>query len=79
MSTASTRAVTTYGTRRVEVLGPTSARLVFRRELMGPLWIRGIFTKSFQALSGLASVSATVERYREPGVDFDLVFTWRLL
>jgi uncharacterized protein (TIGR02265 family) len=78
MSTASTRAVTTYGNRRIEVLGPTSARLVFRGELMGPLWIRGIYTKTFRSLSGVSSVSAIVERYREPGMDFDLFYTWQL-
>lgn len=78
LSMASTRAVTTYGNRRFERLGPSSARIVFKRELMGPLWIRGIYTRTFQVISGIASLSASVERQREPGLDFDLVYTWSL-
>ncbi|WNG39290.1 DUF2378 family protein [Archangium violaceum] len=78
LSMASTRAVTTYGNRRFERLGPSSARIVFNRELMGPLWIRGIYTKAFQASSGLDSLSASVEFHREPGMDFALLYTWTL-
>jgi uncharacterized protein (TIGR02265 family) len=79
MSLASTRAVSSYGERRCELLSSSCARLIFRRELMGPLWIRGIYTKVFRAVSGDDSVHAVVENCQSPGMNFHLVYTWRPL
>jgi uncharacterized protein (TIGR02265 family) len=74
-SMVSARASTTHGERGYEKLGPTSARLFFRRELMGPLWVHGFYTPNLRKLSG-RHLEVNVERVRESGLDFDLRYTW---
>jgi uncharacterized protein (TIGR02265 family) len=76
MSIAATRAVATYGQRRFEKTGPTTARLILQRELMGPLWIESIYTKVFRAVSGVSSLSCEIKDVRTSGMDFYLLYTW---
>jgi uncharacterized protein (TIGR02265 family) len=75
MSMVSARASTTYGNRSYTKLGPTSARLSFQNELMGPAWVRGLYLHAFQVMSG-GSVSVTVEDCRALGMDFNLHISW---
>lgn len=77
LSLASSRAVSSYGERRCELLGPGCARLIFRREVMGPLWIRGIYSRVFRAVSGDETVDAIVENFHTSGMNFHLVYTWK--
>jgi uncharacterized protein (TIGR02265 family) len=74
-SLASVRVAMTHGQRRYENLGPSSARIVFQGELMGPSWMRGIFLCGVQVLSQ-QPFSISIENLREPGLDFTLRFTW---
>jgi uncharacterized protein (TIGR02265 family) len=74
-SLVSIRSGTTYGQRRCETLGPNAARIVFRRELLGPSWMRGMFKYGLQAVSS-QPLSISVESLSESGLVFTLHVTW---
>ncbi|WP_375771108.1 DUF2378 family protein [Archangium gephyra] len=74
-SVVSIRSVLTHGQRRYEHLGPRAARIIFRGELLGPSWTRGVFLYAPQVLA-LPSLSVSVENLSAPGLDFALHFTW---
>ncbi len=74
-SLVSIRSGTTYGQRRYESLGPTTARVMFQRELLGPSWMRGMFTYGLQAVSS-QSLSISIENLCESGMMFTLHVTW---
>jgi uncharacterized protein (TIGR02265 family) len=74
-TTASARASTSHGERAYEKLGATSARLLFKKEVTGPAWVRGMYRELIRSVSGRELV-VTLADYREPGADFSLVYTW---
>jgi uncharacterized protein (TIGR02265 family) len=64
-----------YAERLYRCLGPTSAHLLFRNELLGPTWIRGFYLQGYQEMFDLR-LSVTVEDPREHGLHFALRYTW---
>jgi uncharacterized protein (TIGR02265 family) len=74
-SLVSIRAAITYGQRRYERLSPHSARLVFKGELMGPAWMRGIFDSGLHVVTH-QRLTISVENMSEPRLEFALHFTW---
>jgi uncharacterized protein (TIGR02265 family) len=75
-SIISAKAVSTWGEKAYEKLGPNSARMRFRREFMGPSWVQGFYKEVFLLVAGVSSVSLAVEDYQEPGMDFAIRYTW---
>jgi len=74
-TTASARAATSHGERAYEKLSANSARLLFKKEVTGPAWIRGMYRELIRSVSGLEP-NVTLTDYRDPGADFNLVYTW---
>ena len=64
-----------YPERRYQHLGPTSALMHFRDELLGPMWIRGFYLHGYKALFDVP-LSVTVEDIQEHGQHFVLRFEW---
>lgn len=64
-----------YAERIYQGLGPTSARLLFHNELMGPEWIRGFYQQGYQMMFN-PSLSVTVEDVRDNGLNFALRYDW---
>lgn len=64
-----------YPERHYQRLGPTSALLLFRNELLGPMWIRGFYQEGYLELFDL-ELSVTVEDIQEYGQHFVLRFNW---
>ncbi len=75
-SMSSARATTTFGERAYEKLGDTSARLVFRNELMGPSWVLGLYAKMLPLAAGAPRMRLTLEDHRAPGAEFSLRCDW---
>ncbi|WP_257454673.1 DUF2378 family protein [Archangium lipolyticum] len=74
-TTASARAATSHGERAYEKLGANSARLLFKKEVTGPAWIRGMYRELIRSVAGFEP-TAILTDYRDPGADFNLVYTW---
>lgn len=64
-----------YPERRYQRLGPTSALLLFRNELLGPMWIHGFYLRGYRELFDLP-LSVTLEDIQEHGQHFTLRFEW---
>jgi uncharacterized protein (TIGR02265 family) len=75
-SMSSAKASTTFGERTYEKLGPQSARLTFRNELMGPAWNRGLYAKVLPRAAEVPRMTVTLEEHRAPGVEFSLRCDW---
>lgn len=75
LALGSARILVTYGERKYEREGPTDARLLFRRELMGPSWMLGAYISVAQAIPE-AQISVTLGPCREPGLNFQLHCSW---
>jgi uncharacterized protein (TIGR02265 family) len=69
------RLLVTYGERKYEREGPTHARLLFRRELMGPSWMLGSYLVVAQAIPDV-QITVTLGPCREPGLNFQLHCSW---
>ncbi|PTL83165.1 DUF2378 family protein [Vitiosangium sp. GDMCC 1.1324] len=69
------KAVTTFGERTYERVGPRSGRLVCQGELLGPAWMQGVVQ---QALLKAAKVTARVrmEVRNASGTDFTAHVEW---
>ncbi len=76
VSIISAKAVSTWGEKTYEKLGPNTARLRLSREFMGPAWVQGFYKEVILLVAGVSSVSLTVEDYVEPGMDFAIRYTW---
>ncbi len=74
-ASSSSRLATTFGERSYERLGPTQARLLFQRELLGPSWVLGGYTATARSFTSL-HMTVTLEHCHEPGMDFQLLFAW---
>jgi uncharacterized protein (TIGR02265 family) len=74
-SVVSTRSAVSHGHRRYEKIGPREALVLYRDELLGPSWIRGIFVGGLQALR-LEPPRIEVESASDEGLVFALRFTW---
>lgn len=74
-SPAAYKAVTAFGERTYERVGPRSGRLICHGELLGPAWMRGVVE---QALLKAAKVSARVrmEVKNPSGTDFIAHVEW---
>ncbi|MGZ3461327.1 MAG: DUF2378 family protein [Archangium sp.] len=75
LSLGAARVIVTYGERKYERLGPTQARLVFRREMVGPSWMLGAYLSTARSFPGL-QMTVTLEQCREFGLDFQLLCSW---
>lgn len=75
LALGSARILVTYGERKYEREGPTHARLLFRRELMGPSWMVGSYLVVAQAIPDIRIV-VTLGPCREPGLNFQLHCSW---
>jgi uncharacterized protein (TIGR02265 family) len=64
-----------YAERIYQSLGPTSAQLLFRNEVMGPEWIRGFYRHGYQQMFN-PGLSVTVEDVRDNGLNFALRYDW---
>jgi hypothetical protein len=64
-----------YAERIYQSLGPTSAHLLFRNEVMGPEWIRGFYWHGYQQMFN-PHLSVTVEDVRDNGLNFALRYDW---
>ncbi|PTL81989.1 DUF2378 family protein [Vitiosangium sp. GDMCC 1.1324] len=74
-SVVSVRSAFMHGQRRYEKLGPLTARIFFRGELLGPSWMRGIFLGGIQ-MHSQQPLSASIEHMSASGMEFTLRFTW---
>ncbi|MFY0563716.1 DUF2378 family protein [Archangium lansingense] len=75
LALGSARILVTYGERKYEREGPTDARLLFKRELMGPSWMLGSYIVVAQAIPDV-QISVTLGPCREPGMNFQLHCSW---
>ncbi|WPB75988.1 DUF2378 family protein [Archangium violaceum] len=75
VSQASARVLVTYGERKYEREGPTHARLIWKRELMGPSFLLGAYTVIAQNISGV-HITVTLGPCLEPGMNFQLHCSW---
>jgi uncharacterized protein (TIGR02265 family) len=64
-----------YAERIYQSLGPTSAQLLFRNEVMGPEWIRGFYRHGYQQMFN-PRLSISVEDVRDCGLNFALLYDW---
>ncbi|WP_375770438.1 DUF2378 family protein [Archangium gephyra] len=75
LSQSSARVLVTYGERKYEREGPTHARLLWKRELMGPSFLLGAYTAIAQGIPGV-HITVTLGPCRSPGMNFQLHCSW---
>jgi uncharacterized protein (TIGR02265 family) len=76
ISIISARAVSTWGEKTYEKLGPNSARMRLSGEFMGPAWAVGFYKEAFPLIAGASNVAVELEEYKEPGLEFSIRYTW---
>jgi uncharacterized protein (TIGR02265 family) len=75
LSQSSARVLVSYGERKYEREGPSHARLLWKRELMGPSFLLGAYTVIAQGIPGV-HITVTLGPCHAPGMNFQLHCAW---